>query len=688
LRNGPITRTAKKYKFPFRERIIMNLPSWKLLFIPVIIVLLVISSRSTPGFLHASGQQIVDSSGVPILLKGYGLGGWLVPEGYMLHTPGYGSPTYIDSLIRDLIGSRNADVFWQNYRANYVREADIETIAGWGFNSIRLPFHYRVFYDVNSQNFLPEGFALLDTLLQWCGANNLYLILDMHCAPGGQNKDNISDSDGIEARLWTEPALYQPLTVRIWKEIARRYVNDTRIGGYDLLNEPVLPTGYNNQVLRDFYVQLTDSVRTIDQNHLIFIEGNWYATDFNLLTPTWDSNMAYSFHKYWNATTIGTIQYLMDIRSQYNVPLWMGESGENSNPWFYEAVQLFNANQIGWCWWAHKKIATITSPLSAILTAEYQTLLNYWNGQGARPSQSYANSALLQIAENLRIENCETRPGVIKALMDPQFGNTPQPFTPLTIPGTIPAVHYDYGTVSVGYADADFKNINGPGGAQWNNGWEYRNDGVDIEPSRDPQGYPYNVGWIDDNEWLRFTVNISGAGIYRADIRVASASGGGVLRIYVDNQPVTPNVYMPNTGGWQTWQSVPVQDITLPAGIHQLIFSFPTGGFNLNQISFTLVSSSIENGDAEIPRNYQLEQNYPNPFNSWTRINYYLPRTEFVNLTVYDSSGKEVKVLINEQKSSGQHSISFESGSLSSGIYVVKLQAGHADLARKMLLIK
>ncbi|MEJ2049365.1 MAG: cellulase family glycosylhydrolase, partial [Calditrichota bacterium] len=154
------------------------------IFFSLILIILLVCLKSY-AFLHTDGQNIVDTNGDPILLQGYGLGGWLVPEGYMLHTPGYGSPSHIDSLVRDLIGAQYAEDFWELYRTNYVREIDIEHISNWGCNSIRLPFHYKNFYDPNTGNFLPEGFARLDTLLSWCDTNNLYLIFDMHCAPGG-----------------------------------------------------------------------------------------------------------------------------------------------------------------------------------------------------------------------------------------------------------------------------------------------------------------------------------------------------------------------------------------------------------------------------------------------------------------------------------------------------------------------
>lgn len=650
----------------------------------LLIFFLIIRSHA---FLHTSGQQIVDSNGTPVLLRGYGLGGWLVPEGYMLHTPGYGSPSYIDSLVRNVVGDQNAVIFWNQYRANYVRRVDIQQMAQWGLNSIRLPFHYKNFYDPVHQVFREEGFALLDSLLDWCEDANLYLILDMHCAPGGQNKDNISDSDGIEARLWTQPTLYQPLTIKIWKEIARRYANDVRIAGYDLLNEPVLPDGYSNQILRNFYMILTDSIRAVDSNHLLFIEGNWYATDFGLLTPPWDSNMAYSFHKYWNETTLNSIQSYLNIRSQYNVPLWLGESGENSNHWFYSVVRLMEQNNIGWCWWAHKKLDTITSPLSANINSAYQVLLNYWGGQGSKPSQGYALSALLQMADDLRLENCAQRPDVIKSLMDPEFGSISKPYAPLIIPGIINAVQYDFGSNAVSYIDQEYQNISGPGGTVYNQGWQYRNDGVDIEKSGDPLGFGYNVGWIETGERLIYTVNVLQSGMYQVQVRAASAVGGGQMVLYLDNQPLGSMINIPNTGGWQNWIPINQFNLNISSGTHKLMIIFLQGNFNLNRLEFIL-TSDINDKENSLPQGYRLDQNYPNPFNAITHITYYLPSSEMVIIEVFDSTGKMVGVLKNEKQFSGWHTVQFENPVLSSGIYFYQLRSENFQQSRKMLLLR
>ena len=233
-------------------------------------VLSLISFVPASGFLKVLGQRIIDENNQNVLLKGYGLGGWLVPEGYMLHFPGTGSPTSIRQQIVSVIGENGADEFFELYRKNYVTEEDIALIASWGFNSIRLPFHYEFFSPVDSPGvFIQTGFQFVDSVLTWCQRHNLYLILDMHCAPGGQNADNISDSDGT-ARLWTESA-NQDRTVAIWRYIAERYADEEGIIGYDLLNEPVMPSGYSNTDLRSLYIRIRDAIREVYTNHILFL---------------------------------------------------------------------------------------------------------------------------------------------------------------------------------------------------------------------------------------------------------------------------------------------------------------------------------------------------------------------------------------------------------------------------------
>ena len=121
------------------------------------------------------------------------------------------------------------------------------------------------------------------------------------------------------------------------------------------------------------------------------------------LTPPWDDNMSYSFHKYWGETSLATIQSYISMSNQYDIPLWMGESGENSNQWYYEVFNLLEENNIGWNFWTHKKVEKISSPFSAVVTPQYQTLIDYWSGNGSQPSSAYAEAALISFANSLKL---------------------------------------------------------------------------------------------------------------------------------------------------------------------------------------------------------------------------------------------------------------------------------------------
>jgi aryl-phospho-beta-D-glucosidase BglC (GH1 family) len=370
------------------------------------------------GFLHRQDKKILDGSGQEIILIGMGLGGWLVQEGYMLQNSGFANAQWeIRKKISDLVGEANTELFYEKYRDNFIRKIDIDSLKSWGFNSVRLPMHYNLFAtNTNPPTFIDKGFQIVDSLLKWCQENQINLILDLHAAPGGQSDEPISDYNPAFPSLW-ESESNKSLTVKIWRKIAERYKDEIWIGGYDLINEPKWNLPPNNQPLRDLYVRLTDTIRAVDNNHLIFIEGNWFATDFNGLTPPWDENMAYSFHKYWSGNDQPSIQYLIDLRNNTNRPLWLGETGENSNKWFVDCAKLMKSNNIGWAWWTHKKIETISAPLSSTKYAVYQMLLNYWNGQGPKPSVSVAMNGLMTQAENLLLEKCIFRKDYIDALM-------------------------------------------------------------------------------------------------------------------------------------------------------------------------------------------------------------------------------------------------------------------------------
>ncbi|MBO9636448.1 MAG: cellulase family glycosylhydrolase, partial [Chitinophagaceae bacterium] len=353
------------------------------------------------GFLKTSGTSIVNEKGENILFRGIGLGGWMLQEGYMLRIENKAQQHKIRERILKLVGKEKTRAFYDAWLNNHTTRQDIEALKAWGFNSVRLPMHYELYTlpvdqePVPGKNtWLPKGFAMTDSLLQWCKDNQVWLILDLHAAPGGQGNDlNISDRDDTKPSLWDLKA-NRDKTIALWKELAKRYVNEPMIAAYDIINEPNWgfedPTDKNglqekgNGPLKGLLVDITKVIREVDTNHIIIIEGNGWGNNYNGMMPPWDKNMVLSFHKYWNYNNKEDIHHILEMREQYQVPVWLGETGENSNVWFTEAIRLLEQHNIGWAWWPLKKMG-INNPLEIPASAGYQQLLKYWNGQSKNP---------------------------------------------------------------------------------------------------------------------------------------------------------------------------------------------------------------------------------------------------------------------------------------------------------------
>ena len=147
------------------------------------------------GFLHARDGRIVTGRGEPVLLRGVGLGNWLLPEGYMwrFESPGAQSPREIEALLADLVGPERAAEFARAFTERFLTRDDMLAIAAEGMNHVRLPLNARRLIDADGR-LLPEGFTPIDRCIDWCREAGLWVVLDLHGAPGGQTGTNIDDS--------------------------------------------------------------------------------------------------------------------------------------------------------------------------------------------------------------------------------------------------------------------------------------------------------------------------------------------------------------------------------------------------------------------------------------------------------------------------------------------------------------
>lgn len=545
--------------------------------------------------IRALGKKIVNKHGEEVILKGTGLGGWMLQEGYMMNSSGAADTQheFIEKL-NDLIGEQETNTFYTNWRKNFVQKRDIDSIAKWGYNSVRLAMHYNLFTKpieaepvAGENTWLTTGFEMVDELLTWCEDNQIYLILDLHAAPGGQGQDAaISDYDSDKPSLW-ESDLNKSKTVALWGKLAERYKDKEWIGGYDLINEINWPI--DGSVIRDLYVRITNAIRAHDQNHIIYIEGNWFANDFSGLTPPWDSNLVYSFHKYWTYNDTASIQWVLDLRNQHNVPLWMGESGENSNVWYTEAIKLFESNSIGWSWWPWKRIETTVSPFSVKSNDNYEAIINYWKGEGAKPSVSDAIDGLSQLTTDLLVENNDYYKDVVDAVIRQPSSDNHIPYTENTIPGVLYLSNYDLGTNEVAYSDVDYANysLSTNSFQAWNAGWSFRNDGVDIQTNSDnTNSNGYHIGYTQVGEWLKYTVNVAETAFYNFNFRYATAQSGAKVNFLMNDVDISGNISVGNTGGWSNFVNKFIENIYLEQGTHVFTVKIASGSFNMSSIVF------------------------------------------------------------------------------------------------------
>jgi hypothetical protein len=370
-------------------------------------------------FVHTDGKYIVAPGGEKLLLRGINLGNWLVPEGYMFHfDKGPASYREISALFNDLIGPDEAARFWKQYRDAYISEADIRFIHDAGFNSVRIPFHSKLIED-------GTAFPLLDRVIAWCRDRHLWVILDMHCAPGGQTGTNIDDSWGYPWLFESEEQ--QQLAAGFWRSIAQRYADEPTVLGYDLLNEPIPPpVARLNPRLEPLYRRITEAIRQVDKNHAVILGGAQWDSNFAVFGPPIDPNAIYTFHKYWTAPTKGVIQPYLDFRERYQAPIWMGESGENQDAWVAQFRAMLESNDVGWAFWPYKKMDATSSPVSFPRPPHWDEIVTYAalpGGMGAaeekmkkRPPVERSRAALADLLEKIKLENCRVNEGYLKAL--------------------------------------------------------------------------------------------------------------------------------------------------------------------------------------------------------------------------------------------------------------------------------
>ncbi|MDA3873729.1 MAG: cellulase family glycosylhydrolase [Kiritimatiellae bacterium] len=527
------------------------------------------------GFLKASGTRIVNEAGEEILLRGVNLGNWFLPEAYMWKFPKeLGSARKMEAVFEEVLGEEKAEAFWETFYDRYTAETDIEQMAKEGYNSIRLPLNYRLFMNDGGE-VLESRMRRIDTLLDGCERAGIYVIIDLHGAPGGQTGTNIDDSLGYPD-LFTDPKNLE-LTLQFWRMIALRYRDRAIVGGYDLLNEP-LPRGHRqfNGALIDLYKRLIKTIREVDNRHMVILECAHWATDFRIFTEKLDDNMVIQFHKYWCPTDYRFVRDYLNIREKLNVPLWMGESGENTLDWIASSFQMLEDYNISWCFWPWKKMETCSSPCSVNMPKDWEKLSQHAKGE-LQLDAAEAERILWEYLENIRFENCVYHPEVVRAMMR-------------RVPFRLPAESYGLKGVGRSYYFTDLVttcvNFRREEGANINFRVPREGELPDYSNKREPHAREEDSLYLEmqAGDWVTYEVNARGEQLVDFTSTLCVPGGEAVIECWLNSQTnLTGPLIL--SGDWHVHSLA--TSVKIPDGNHSLKVLVHKGVVRLDLFDFS-----------------------------------------------------------------------------------------------------
>lgn len=363
-------------------------------------------------FLTASGGYLKDTAGNIVALRGVNAGGWLIQESWMCPINGadraWANLDTINAMKNRGFTDEQIQTLFNTYQNNWFTTTDLDNLKAMNVNLLRVPFWYRNFMkdengtwitgsDLNSN----PGIQKLDWVISECGKRGIYVVLDLHGAPGGQSMDHCSGT--LAKNELYDSTKNRQIMADLWTKIASRYKGNPVVAAYDIMNEPQNNGGYSGAnswapgsseaLSRTFsvYDQMYKVIRAVDPDHVITMEAIW---DRNCLPDPaiygW-KNLMYQMHVY--DTSINMIdQRVSDLKyyqSQYGVAAYAGEF--NSDPNEEYVMTKFNEAGINWSTWAYKGSKQSSGsnwflyyanlPYVDSTKDSYETILSKWGTQ-------------------------------------------------------------------------------------------------------------------------------------------------------------------------------------------------------------------------------------------------------------------------------------------------------------------
>ncbi len=376
----------------------------------LVLCALALPASAQAQLVRIEGKRFIAPDGRVLHIKGISLGNWLMPEGYMFKFEVAKAPHQIYGAFDRLLGPEKAAAFWKQYRDTYIAQDDIRFIASAGFNTVRIPLHWNLFMTPEG-TMTGEGWALLDRVLGWVKEAGLLAIVDLHAAPGGQTGINHDDGPGYPLMFYVPRD--RDLTVKLWQAIAQRYAGNPTILGYDLLNEPIAPyhdIATLNPRLEPFFKRVTEAIRAVDPGRIVFLAAGQWSSSFDMFGPPFAPNLAYTYHSFWASTKRDSIQRHLNFSTRYDVPLFLGETGELTDDWNEGFRKLHEAHDIGWSFWTYKNLDSPSTVVSIPRPEGWNEIVAYADGlRPDRPSDGLIAKAMQQYLSGMPVKNATVR---------------------------------------------------------------------------------------------------------------------------------------------------------------------------------------------------------------------------------------------------------------------------------------
>lgn len=371
--------------------------------------------------LHVENGKIIDANGKETVLTGINLGGWLLQETWMCAVTG--SECNADSfalLQKRGFSEEQIKTLFTTYADNYITENDIKTIASLGLNCLRVPFWYRNFMreDLTYYTERPDdnpGFHYLDRVIEWADKYGLYVILDLHGAPGGQSTDHCCGIIG-KNELYTKEENLAAME-SLWRTIATRYKGNATVAAYDIMNEPMnnntefengWAAGSEKAIEKTMmvYRRMIAAIREIDRAHIITVEGIWSMTYLPDPADEGWTNMMYQLHLY--DTTKDMIDYrvaeMIKARDEYGVAIYIGEynNGDENQTYAYQKYRGEKISRTAWTYKTAKgnlgnwSLYYSDTPSADLQNDSYEEILAKWGAVLKTDSGSFKRNETLR----------------------------------------------------------------------------------------------------------------------------------------------------------------------------------------------------------------------------------------------------------------------------------------------------